>query len=636
MESSSTMGKNHKVSFFEKEGSVKTNARKVNDLNDDGGSTFVHEIYRVERYFEVQGVIRRERLRAAVLCLEGEALAWYRWYEQQEPFESWDHLKEELLDRFQFTKEGDLYQQFLSIVQTRTLREYQSLFEKLAGKLTRIFEKVLYSTFIKGLKPEIRSGLRILQPTGLRDAMRPGHRCLSPTLHVLLVGENDEESMEEDMEVEDVDHAHLDVIDVSLNSVTGFTSNHTMKLHGIIGDMVVVVLIDSGATHNFMSTRVVKQLGIMVMDSSRLTVTLSNGQVAHSKGMCKGVIVSLPGMRLIEDFLPLELGSTDVILGIKWLQTLGDVNVNWKLLTMTFMGDHGKVTLVGDRGLCRSKVSFEAAARSLQMDGEGFWVGLHNLTTNETPGGTNIPKAVTGLLNDYGDVFTMPNTLTPNREHEHAIVLQDGVTSVSVRPYRYPQVQKDEIEKLVREMLEAGIIQPSEDSSKTEGNPTISEDDGTDSLREQGEDDWQPASENDLQNIQDTLDCCNLKPRMVVTRDDRACSKLSRCSYGPDLRCDHVMHLVVVQRLGSNYKSSGLEFHSTMILVLHLESNGLYGLLFGQRMTWDPGIRVIKILKQHLEDKAWGECGLGLSVSLDCETLLNPRLKVILLESTLW
>ena len=267
--------------------------------------------------------------------------------------------------------------------------------------------------------------------------------------------------MEEEREVEDVDHAHLDVIEVSLNSVMGFTSNHTMKLRGIIGDMVVVVLIDSGATHNFLSTRVVKHLGIVVTDSSRFPVTLGNGQVAHSKGICKGVVVSLPEMQLIDDFLPLDLGSTDVILGIKWLQTLGDVKVNWKLLTMTFLGDRGKITLVGDRGLCRSKASFKAVARSLQMDGAGFWVGLHNLTTNETVGGTNIPKEVAGLLDDYGDVFTMPNTLPPNREHEHAIVLQDGVAPVSVRPYRYPQAQKDEIEKLVREMLEAGIIQPS-------------------------------------------------------------------------------------------------------------------------------------------------------------------------------
>ncbi|GKD06305.1 ankyrin repeat-containing protein, partial [Tanacetum coccineum] len=420
MESSSTMGKNHRVSFFEKEGFGRGfGVEPQPNLERETQQNFEHRmrklkmpifegddahgwIYRVERYFEVQGVIRRERLRAAALCLEGEALAWYKWYEQQEPFESWDHLKEELLDRFQFTKEGDLYQQFLSIVQTGTLREYQSLFEKLAGQLTGMSEKVLYSTFIKGLKSKIRLGLQILQPTGLRDAMRLaqmiednqvsgrsnsgswlagklsynpgytitknvgdtssrisstllrsqnssnnsrtrnqfkrltdselqekqtkglcfrcdqkyrlGHRCPIPTLQVLLVGETDEESMEEEMEVEFVDHAHLDVIEVSLNSVMGFTSNHTMKLRRIIGDMIVVVLIDSRATHNFMST--------------------------------------LPTAK-------------------EYVKTLGDVNVNWKLLTMTFMGDR-----VGDRGLCRSKVSFKAAARSLQMDGEGEWVYL--------------------------------------------------------------------------------------------------------------------------------------------------------------------------------------------------------------------------------------------------------------------
>ncbi|GKA61514.1 ankyrin repeat-containing protein [Tanacetum coccineum] len=111
-----------------------------------------------------------------------------------------------------------------------------------------------------------------------------------------------------------------------------------------------------------------------------------------------------------------------------------------------------------------------------------------------------------------------------------------------------------------------------------------------DSLREQGEDDWQPPYEPDLQDIQDTPDCCNLKPHMDVIQEGRACSKLSYCSFGPVLRCDNVLHLMVVQGLGSNYKRSGLGFYYTMILVVHLEPNILYGPFFEQMMTWDSGI----------------------------------------------
>ncbi|GKA56479.1 hypothetical protein Tco_0755551 [Tanacetum coccineum] len=91
-------------------------------------------------------------------------------------------------------------------------------------------------------------------------------------------------------------------------------------------------------------------------------------------------------------------------------------------------------------------------------------------------------------------------------------------------------------------------------------------------------------------DIQDTPDCSNLKPHMDVTQEGWACSKLSYSSFGHVLRCDNVLHLVMVQGLGSNYKRSGLKFYSTMILVVHLEPNIFYGPLFEQRMTWDPGI----------------------------------------------
>lgn len=51
--------------------------------------------------------------------------------------------------------------------------------------------------------------------------------------------------------------------------------------------------------------------------------------------------------------------------------------------------------------------------------------------------------------------------LPPARRHDHTIELKLGEEPVNIRQYRYPQFQKDEIERLVAEMLAAGIIQPS-------------------------------------------------------------------------------------------------------------------------------------------------------------------------------
>ncbi|GJW43098.1 hypothetical protein Tco_0071897 [Tanacetum coccineum] len=65
-------------------------------------------IYRVERYFEIQGLPQHEQLRAALLCMKGEALSWYRWSEGRTPFHSRDGFKRRLLIRFQQSQEGNL------------------------------------------------------------------------------------------------------------------------------------------------------------------------------------------------------------------------------------------------------------------------------------------------------------------------------------------------------------------------------------------------------------------------------------------------------------------------------------------------------------------------------------------------
>ena len=67
-------------------------------------------IFRVKRYFEFNGLQADERLRAALVCMEGEALAWYVWVEGQHPFHGWEEFKEQLLLRFRSSQEGNLHQ----------------------------------------------------------------------------------------------------------------------------------------------------------------------------------------------------------------------------------------------------------------------------------------------------------------------------------------------------------------------------------------------------------------------------------------------------------------------------------------------------------------------------------------------
>lgn len=74
---------------------------------------------------------------------------------------------------------------------------------------------------------------------------------------------------------------------------------------------------------------------------------------------------------------------------------------------------------------------------------------------------TKVPSPIAEVLQHYKNVFEWLNELPLSRHRDHAILMQPGASPVNVRPYRYPYFQKNEIEKLEREMLDASIIQHS-------------------------------------------------------------------------------------------------------------------------------------------------------------------------------
>lgn len=108
-----------------------------------------------------------------------------------------------------------------------------------------------------------------------------------------------------------------ELVELSMNSVVGLTSPHTMKIKGNILKEEVVVLIDCRASHNFISTNLVRRLGLPRTKTLGYGVIMGTGLAVQGAGVFKGVPLSLQNMELIEDFLPLDLGSSDVILGMK-------------------------------------------------------------------------------------------------------------------------------------------------------------------------------------------------------------------------------------------------------------------------------------------------------------------------------
>lgn len=234
-----------------------------------------------------------------------------------------------------------------------------------------------------------------------------------------------------------------------------------MKLRGRIGTHEVVVIIDCGATHNFISVDLVRKLDIPLITTGGYNVVSGTGLSVRGIGICKGVVLSLPEAEIVEDFVPIELGSSDVILGMQWLGSLGGMHVNWKTLTTKFKVGNTAVTLQVDPGLCKYHISLKAMMRAIQCGGQGMLIELGSLSMDNETEGSPVPYSIQAILLQFESVFHMPEGLPPNREKEHATVLQEGTSPINVRPYRYPQAQKDKIERLVREMLAAGIIQPS-------------------------------------------------------------------------------------------------------------------------------------------------------------------------------
>ncbi|KAL5576062.1 hypothetical protein UlMin_017761 [Ulmus minor] len=165
-------------------------------------------------------------------------------------------------------------------------------------------------------------------------------------------------------------------LDLSINSLMGFTSSHTMKVKGLLGAHEVVILIDSGESHSFIATKLVHELKLPYEVTNGVGVVVGNGMSFKQEGVCRAVQLVIQGCEVIDDLFPFELGSVDIVLGVTWLRTMGEVRANWEKFTMCFLKNGSWVSFVRDPTLCYSLVISKAMDRSFQVEGYGILIEL--------------------------------------------------------------------------------------------------------------------------------------------------------------------------------------------------------------------------------------------------------------------
>ncbi|KAL5556185.1 hypothetical protein UlMin_038421, partial [Ulmus minor] len=128
-------------------------------------------IYKAEQYFEFKSIAPEQQVQLASFHLEGIALQWHRWLTKFRGPLTWDEFTKAIQLRFGPTDYEDPSEALTRLKQTTTIAAYQEAFEKLSHRVDGLPENFLIGFFIAGLRDEIRIDIKIKQPRTLADTI---------------------------------------------------------------------------------------------------------------------------------------------------------------------------------------------------------------------------------------------------------------------------------------------------------------------------------------------------------------------------------------------------------------------------------------------------------------------------------
>nr|TKR84798.1 hypothetical protein D5086_0000254370 [Populus alba] len=143
----------------------------------------------------------------------------------------------------------------------------------------------------------------------------PGHRCQQPQLF-MICDTNDQDSMEQSELLQVAEDQKAAVLEISFHAIAGTAHPQTLWVMGRLRSKEVMVLIDSGSTHNFIDQSIVNKYELPVVPNKKFQVTVANGEKIDCTGLCPSLTIMIQGQIVTTDYFILPVAVCPVVLGV--------------------------------------------------------------------------------------------------------------------------------------------------------------------------------------------------------------------------------------------------------------------------------------------------------------------------------
>ncbi|KAH6778472.1 hypothetical protein C2S51_009784 [Perilla frutescens var. frutescens] len=335
--------------------------------------------------------------------------------------------------RFEDLREDNIVVEFNKLRHTGSYSDYVEKFEELR-ECMQLFDNKVYSenyfiaSFLSGLSEELRSAVKMFNPSTLDQAVKtsaqpltsvptptqknpvkfltsaqmserrsqglcyncderytPGHRCKARINYIIMIEEEEElsyiESKRATEEVADMEFPTDEVL-VSLNAIKGDTSITTLKFTGYFQGHQLHILLD----------------------------TCTNGQRLTSLSQTGRFEWDLQGHNLQHSLRLLQLEGCDIILGGDWLKDCSPIELDYEKMTVAIHYQGKKVKLLANSSVVDCQmISHHTLYKMLHTKARHDMEEIYVVSISQPNHKEN--QKLQGLLDEYAIIFQEPDGL---------------------------------------------------------------------------------------------------------------------------------------------------------------------------------------------------------------------------------